>query len=86
MRGGEPFLKRYYRLQKTEIAWLRFILESYDGLAFVSTLDNREALVEVAYPPSRRADAEALLDDLCTQSGMQSVSAPPQAERPTQES
>jgi len=79
MSGKEAFEKRYYRLQRTEIAWLRFILESYDGLAFVRTLDSREALVEVAYPPSRRGDAAALLDNLCTESSMQQVSTPSEA-------
>jgi len=63
--SGAAFEKRYLRLPPAEIAWLRFVLESYDGLAFVRTLDGRDGLVEVAFPPSRRADAEALLAELC---------------------
>lgn len=70
---GEILTKRCYRLAKTEIGYLRFILESYDGLAFVRTLDGREALVEIAYPPSRSADAEALLSALVSECNMAEV-------------
>ncbi|MCP3176665.1 DUF4911 domain-containing protein [Desulfuromonas sp. KJ2020] len=59
-----PFVKRVYRTPRQHIAYLRFVLESYDGLAFIRTLDSRQALVEIAYPPSRRLDAEALLSAL----------------------
>jgi len=73
------FAKKYYLLPKSEIAYLRFILESYDGLAFVRTLDPSRALVEVAYPPSRLQDAEALLQSLQKETGM-SETGPPAAE------
>jgi hypothetical protein len=56
--------KRYFRLPRREIGYLRFILESYDGLAFVRTLDPQEALVEIVFPDSRRRDADALLSSL----------------------
>jgi len=73
---NEPFCKKYYLLPKAEIAYLRFTLESYDGLAFVRTLDAKEALVEVAYPPSRRKDAEALLLCLENETGMSETDTP----------
>lgn len=68
--------KRYFHISREEIGYLRFILESYDGLAFVRTLDSREALVEVAFPVSRRADAEALLSSLADECSMLAVPAP----------
>ncbi len=54
-------IRRYYRIPQREIGYLRFILESYDGLAFARTLDPRMALVEIAYPDSRERDAHELL-------------------------
>ncbi len=72
---GEKLTKRCYRVAKIEIGYLRFILESYDGLAFVRTLDGREALVEIGYPPSRSADAEALLVALAGECAMAEVPA-----------
>ena len=69
-------IKRTYRLPRNEIALLRFVLESYDGLAFLRTLERREALVEIAYPPSRRPDAEALLAALAAEFALCEVPMP----------
>ena len=62
--GHKIFVKRYFNLSRTRIAYLRFILESYDGLAFVRTLDPRQAVVEIGYPQSRSRDAEELIQAL----------------------
>jgi len=70
-----PFVKRVYRTPRQHIAYLRFVLESYDGLAFIRTLDSRQALVEIAYPPSRRLDAEALLSALAQELSLEEVDA-----------
>jgi hypothetical protein len=64
------FVKRYFHLSRSRIAYLRFILESYDGLAFVRTLDSREAVVEIGYPQLRSKDAEELLKALETEIDM----------------
>ncbi|HDR46221.1 MAG TPA: DUF4911 domain-containing protein [Geoalkalibacter subterraneus] len=55
------FEYRYFSLPPQDIAYLRFILESYDGLCFMRTLDNRSGVIEVAWPVSQRADAQQLL-------------------------
>lgn len=75
-------LKSYYSLPRRQIGYLRFILESYDGLAFVSTLDNRQALVEIAYPASRCEDAQALLAALVEECAMTAVPGAAAAEYP----
>lgn len=71
-----PFVKRYYHVPRAEIGYLRFILESYDGLIFMRTLDPIKALIEVAHPPSRRPDAEALLLALASEVSMDEAPAP----------
>ena len=71
-----PFIKRFYRIPRAEIGYLRFILESYDGLAFVRTLDRHEALVEVAYSPALSEDAEGLLEALASECSMAETAAP----------
>jgi hypothetical protein len=72
----DRFVKRHFLMPRAEIGYLRFVLESYDGLAFVRTLDRHAALVEIAYPPSRRADAEELLAALAEECSMCAVPAP----------
>ncbi len=76
MSPEAAFSKRYFRMPRAEIGHLRFILESYDGLAFARTLDKQLALVEIAYPPSRSRDVELLLKALAVEAGLQEVSAP----------
>ncbi len=70
------FIKQVYRVSPAKIGFLRFLLESYDGLGFVRTLDSRQALVEIAYPPSRRRDAAALLVALAAELEMVAVQVP----------
>jgi hypothetical protein len=76
MSSDKVFSKRYFQIPRAEIGHLRFILESYDGLAFARTLDNQLALVEVAFPPSRSHDVEPLLEALAVEIGLQEVPSP----------
>lgn len=70
------FDRRYFLLPRSGIGYLRFILESYDGLAFARTLDRRQGLVEIAFPSGRRADVETLLQALAEEIGWQEVAVP----------
>jgi len=74
---NDPFVKRCFRVDRATIAYLRFILEGYDGLIFLRTLDARAALVEIAYPPTCRRDAESLLAALVQECAMSEVPWPP---------
>jgi len=76
------FMKRYYHVPRAEIGYLRFILESYDGLIFMRTLDPLTALIEVAYSPSRLRDAGALLLSLASEVSMEEAPAPPSGKYP----
>jgi len=73
---AEIFIKRYFQLPRAEIGQLRFILESYDGLAFARTLDSATGLVEIACPPSRTDDVDALLETLCEELGLRETPLP----------
>lgn len=72
----QSFTKRYFQLPKAEIAYLRFTLESYDGLAFQRTLDSAAGLVEVIWPTERSRDVEALLSALSEELDWREVAAP----------
>jgi len=67
---NHSFIHRCFRLERANIGYLRFILEGYDGLIFMRTLDPREALVEVTYAPACSADAEAVLAALAVECAM----------------
>lgn len=80
---NDSFVKRCFRLDRANIAYLRFILEGYDGLVFLRTLDPRAALVEVAYPASCREDAESLLTALVGECAMSESPWPPVGQFPS---
>lgn len=72
----QAFSLRCFQLPKAEIAYLRFILESYDGLTFQRTLDSTTGLVEIRWPTERTDDVEALLSALSEEIGLREVPSP----------
>ena len=55
---------RYFRIHQKDIAYFKFIVESYEGMAIVRTLDPREAVVELMIAPGWEKDVEQLLEGL----------------------
>ncbi len=54
----------YLRISPKEIYYLKFILEAYDGMALLSTVDAAEGLVVARYPAEWRDDLFGLLSSL----------------------
>ena len=46
------------------IHFLKFILEGYDGLGILSTIEVGRGLVEIRYPPETEEDLQMLLADI----------------------
>jgi len=46
------------------IHYLKFILEGYDNLAILSTINARQGLVEIRYPPENEKDLRYLLSEI----------------------
>ena len=57
-------IKQHYRVDRREIAFIRFILEAYDGLAIIKTLDPEAGLIEFQIAPGCEQDVAAILEDL----------------------
>jgi hypothetical protein len=57
-------IKRQYRVDRRKIAFIRFIMEAYDGLAIVKTLDAESGLIEFQIAPGCEQDVAAVLQDL----------------------
>ncbi len=56
--------KEYYRVDRREISFLKFILEAYDGLAVLTTIDSGKGIVVINIAPGCEADVEMILQDL----------------------
>ncbi len=57
-------IKRYFRLDRRDLVYLTFILEAYEGLATLSTVDRIETLVSVTTQPCFADDLEGLIGAL----------------------
>jgi hypothetical protein len=55
---------RYIRLHRKNIAYFKFIIESYEGMAVVRTKDPHEAIVELMVAPGWEKDLEKVLEGL----------------------
>lgn len=58
------------RIAAERIHFLKFILEGYDGLAVLSTLDEKAGLVKLTFPAEVGYEVNALLQDLGPQIGL----------------
>jgi len=62
--GFSETIKQHYRVDRRKIAFIRFILEAYDGLAIIKTLDPEAGLIEFQIAPGCERDVALLLQDL----------------------
>lgn len=69
-------LRRYFRVDRRHIAYFRFILEAYEGIATLSTLDSREGTVVLMIPECFAEDADGLLGALAGEIGLVEIEAP----------
>ena len=58
------FRDLYIRIDPKSIAFLKFIIEGYDGLALLTTIDRRDGLVKLLVPTSRHDELWKLLAEL----------------------
>jgi hypothetical protein len=57
-------IKRYYRVDRRDIAFLRFIFEAYEGLAMIETLNPESGAVVFYIAPGRESEVDMILRDL----------------------
>jgi hypothetical protein len=61
--------KRYFLLDRHDVAYLKFILEGYEGLTIMSTLERTgdQTIVSMKTLPCSAADLESLIIELRTE-------------------
>ncbi len=64
---------RYFRVRREDIAYFKFIIESYEGMAVVRTKDPHEAVVELMVAPGWEEDLEEVLEGLCKEMPIESL-------------
>ncbi len=67
---------RYFRIHRKDIAYFKFIIESYEGMAIVRTKDPHEAIVELMVAPGWENDVGEVLEGLRNEIHIESISSP----------
>ena len=57
-------IKRVFRVNRGDISYLRWTIESYDGMALVRTINPHEAFIEIMISPGCEDQVLDLLDSL----------------------
>jgi hypothetical protein len=65
---------RYFQLASRDMVYMKFILEAYEGLTTMSTIDGKRGIVRVSYPVPFAGDVAALMDALGTEIAIAEVS------------
>ncbi|MBI5485683.1 MAG: DUF4911 domain-containing protein [Deltaproteobacteria bacterium] len=64
---------RYFKVAHRDMVYLKFILEAYEGMNVMSTVDNKAGIIRIAIMPGFVQDMDALLAELGKQVGMETV-------------
>lgn len=56
--------ERHFRVNKQQIGYLRFILEGYEGIASLTTVDPVMGQILLRVPPGCEGEVDTLLADL----------------------
>ena len=54
----------YYQLANRDMVYLKSILEAYEGLNTMSTIDGKRGIVRVSFPLCFAGDIEALMQEI----------------------
>ncbi|MFC1815270.1 DUF4911 domain-containing protein [Thermodesulfobacteriota bacterium] len=56
--------RKYFRIERKDISFLKFILEAYDGVALMRTVDPEDGIVAIHIAAGCEAVVEMILQDL----------------------
>ena len=64
---------RYFKVRHRDMVYLKFILEAYEGMNVMSTVDNVAGIIRIAVMEGFEADMDGLLAELGQQVSMEPV-------------
>ena len=69
-------IRKYYRINKDGIALLEFILESYDNVAVMRTVDEKGSIIELFISPGFTAEVQAVIKEYQEEFNIEEVVRP----------
>ena len=66
-------ISRYFKVNRRDMVFLKFILEAYEGMNVMSTVDNAAGVIRIVIMPGFEDDMDGLLAELGRQVAMEPV-------------
>lgn len=57
-------IEKYYRIKRGDISYIKFILEGYEGMAVVTTVDRYDSIIMMRIVTDFAEDAAGIVDAL----------------------
>ncbi len=69
-------IKKYFKLKRKDIALVQFIIEGYEGMATVTTIDSQTAIIQISIIPDFISDISAVIKDIKNKYKMEEINFP----------
>ena len=69
-------IKKYFKLKRKDIAIVQFIIEGYEGMATVTTIDSHTAIIQISIIPDFILDMSSVIKDLKNKYKMEEINCP----------
>jgi len=54
-------IEKYFKINRKDISYIKFVLEGYEGLAMVTTIDRYDAIVKLVIAPDFVSEVENIV-------------------------
>ena len=71
--NSDSVVCRYFKVAHRDMVFLKFILEAYEGMNIMSTVDNKAGIIRIAIMRGFLDDMDGLLADLGRQVSLETV-------------
>jgi hypothetical protein len=69
-------VRKYFRIERKEIAYLKFVFEAHEGIAVITTVDAANGIVVMYIPAGCLADTDKILAGLSREMMLLELSEP----------
>jgi hypothetical protein len=69
----EVMIKKYLKLKRKDISLIQFIIEGYEGMATVTTIDPRSAIIQISIIPDFILEMDEVINNLKDEYKMEEI-------------
>lgn len=69
-------IKKYYKLRRKDISLIQFLIEGYEGMATVTTVEPQTAIIQVSIIPDFISEMKNVINDLKNKYEIEEINYP----------